>query len=529
MMTFRSVLTAVALAVGMAAPVAAENVVRWASAGGPATFDQYSWFGSPEWRAISQVYEALMYPDYYGNKGVEPRLSVEWKLVDPTTWEFKLRQGVRFHDGSQLTAEDVVFSLERVFSETSTLKEEIPTVIGAEAVNEHTVRVITNVPDIALWTKLAWIMIMPKGWLEQHGAAAPARFADGETNYATRHANGTGPFILEEFEPGKGFVLVRNPDWWGNEQSPHNIDRIVHIDIADPKARVDAVVANEIDFLSDPPLDMLDRIEATPGWKLKQSVHLRTIYLGFDQSNAELRSSNVKGENPFQDKRVRQAVYQAIDIETIHRDVMRGLSRPTGILVPPGVEGYIAELDERLPYDPEVPRALLAEAGYPGGFSVTLDCPNNRFVNDEAICHAVAAQLAEVGIDVTVNAQSRELWSKKVRNRDSDFFLEGVFAGAEGAQWVLTNIYKSEARFNPTGYANPRVDELISQLDGVMLGYGRDALIEEAWKIVLDDIVYVPLHNQVLVWAMRENFDIPLQLIDWPRFELARFKEGGGE
>jgi peptide/nickel transport system substrate-binding protein len=141
----------------------------------------------------------------------------------------------------------------------------------------------------------------------------------------------------------------------------------------------------------------------------------------------------------------------------------------------------------------------------------------------------VAAQLAEVGIDVTVNAQSRESWSRKVRNRDSDFFLEGVFAGAEGAQWVLTNIFKSDAQFNPTGYANPRVDELITQLEGVMLGYGREALIEEAWKIVLDDIVYVPLHNQVLVWAMRGNFDIPLQLIDWPRFEMARFKESGGE
>jgi peptide/nickel transport system substrate-binding protein len=171
--------------------------------------------------------------------------------------------------------------------------------------------------------------------------------------------------------------MVRNPDWWGFELYPHNVDRIEYTPIADPDARLAALLRGDLDLLTNPPFSALDRIETTPGLKLAQALGLRTIWLGLDLSRAELRSSNVKGRNPFSDKRVRQAIYQAIDIEAIRLDIMRGLATPAGMLVSPGAIGYAPELDRRLPYDPEAAKALLAEAGYPQGFSVTLDCPSN--------------------------------------------------------------------------------------------------------------------------------------------------------
>ena len=450
-----------------------------------------------------------------------------WRLVEPTTWEFELRPNVRFHDGTPITAKDVVFSIARAKADLpgglpGPLAGRIESIAEARAVDDHTVHIETNYPDPQVWDKLRPIYVMSERWAEAHDASVPADVILGEENHASRHANGTGPFILKEFEPNGRAVMVRNPDWWGTESYRHNIDRIEYTPIPDPEARLAALLRGDLDLLTDPPFSALDRIATTTGLKLAQALDLRTIWLCFDLSRAELRSSSIKGRNPFSDKRVRQAIYQAIDIEAIREDVMQGRAMPAGMLVSPGAIGYAPELDKRLPYDPEAAKALLAAAGYPQGFSVTLDCPNNsHLINDEAICRAVAAQLHEVGIAVTANPQPKDAYWTKVGNRESDLWFDTWFAF--DSHWIFVNSYRTGDIDNMSGYSNPRVDELIDKIDREMVTYGRDAMIEEVWKIVLDDIVYIPLHHQTNVWAMRDNLDIPVFPVGFPLFREARF------
>jgi peptide/nickel transport system substrate-binding protein len=210
---------------GEATPAGAENVLRWASATEALTFDPHAAYHHPTITATSQVYEPLV--DFNSSYEIEPALAVAWKLIDPTTWQFDLRKGVRFHDGTPFTSEDVVFSLNRGLSETSDFKSAVSPVAAVAAVDDHTIRVTTAAPNPILPEQLFQIYIMPKRWAEQHDAMRPAVYAEKLT-YAENHANGTGPFKLVSFEVGVGTVMARNSDWWGLGQNPHNLDRIVH-------------------------------------------------------------------------------------------------------------------------------------------------------------------------------------------------------------------------------------------------------------------------------------------------------------
>jgi peptide/nickel transport system substrate-binding protein len=241
--------------------------------------------------------------------------------------------------------------------------------------------------------------------------------------------------------------MTRNPEWWGLGQNPHNIDRIVHTVIKDPALRLQALLSGEVDFLSDPPLADLDQIERAPGLKLERTNEVRTMYLGLDQGSHELRSSDIEGRNPFADRRVRQAIYQAIDEETIVEEVMSGLAIPAGIIVQPGVNGYAPELDTRLPFDPDRAKALLTAAGYPDGFAVTLDCPNDRYINDAAICRAAAAMLGAIGIRVTVAARPMREHFPMLKNRETDFTCL-VGARATSIPWSTSGT--SSAVVRPT-------------------------------------------------------------------------------
>ena len=525
MTRLQGLISGLTLLLACASPAAAENVLRWSSVGGAATIDPHGFDEAPTFAQLSQVYEGLIGVD--SNLELVPRLATAWRLVEPTIWEFELRPNVRFHDGTPLTAEDVVFSIARAKADllggvAGPLAGRIESIAEARAVDDHTVHIESKFPDPQLWDKLRPIYVMSERWAEAHDASVPADVNEGEENYASRHANGTGPFILKEFEPNGRAVMVRNPDWWGFERYPHNLDRIEYTPIADPEARLAALLRGDLDLLTGPPFSALDRIETTPGLKLKHAPDLRTIWLGLDQASRELRSSNIKGRNPFKDKRVRQAIYQAIDIEAIREDVMRGLAVPAGMLVSPGAIGYAPELDQRLPYDPEAAKALLAEAGYSQGFSVTLDCPNNsHLINDDAICRAIAAQLHRVGIAVTANPQPKDVYWAKFGNRETDFWFDTWFT--LDSHLIFVHAYRTGDYENVSGYSNPRVDELIAKIDSTMITYARDAMIEEVWKIVLDDIVYIPLHHQMNVWAMRDNLDIPVYPVGFPLFREARF------
>jgi peptide/nickel transport system substrate-binding protein len=510
------------IALAAAGPAAAENVLRWASVGSGQTFDPHAYDDPQTAAQYRQVYEALI--GFDSNLELVPQLATTWRLVDPTTWEFQLRPNVRFHDGTPLTAADVVFSFVRAKTELPIgFSHRIESIAEVLAIDDHTVRIETKFPDPQLWDHVRFIYIMSEAWATAHQAQVPVNVSAGEENYASRHANGTGPFVLKEFGSDGAVVMVRNPDWWGFEQYPHNVDRIRFTPIADPEERLAALLRGDLDLLTDPPFAALERIRSTPGLKLAQVPELRVVWLGFDQGRTELRVSNLKGKNPFKDKRVRQAIYQAIDIEAIRADIMRGRAVPAGMLVAPGAIGYAPELDRRLPYDPTAAKALLAAAGYADGFTVTLDCPNNsNYVNDEAICRALAAQLQEVGIAVTANPQPKQVAWAKFDNRETDFWFDSW--STIDSQLIFNYHYRTNGSQNAAGYSNARVDELIDRIDTETITYARDAMMEEVWKIVLDDIVYIPLHQQMIVWAMRDNLDLPVYPFNYPLLREARFR-----
>jgi peptide/nickel transport system substrate-binding protein len=513
---------ALGLVVACAGPASAENVVRGASATEALTFDPHAANHTPTQAVNQQVYEGLV--GFNSRYEIEPSLAVAWRLTSPTTWQFDLRQGVRLHDGTPFRSEDVVFSLYRALSETSDFKGDLPSITAVEAIDDHTVRITTATPNPILPDQLSTIFMMSKRWAEQHDALLPALYGEKLT-YAENHANGTGPFKLVSFAPGVGTVMTRNPEWWGLGQNPHNLDGIVHTVIKDPARRLEALLNGEVDFLSDPPLADLDEIEGTPGLKLVRINETRTVFLGLDQGSPQLRSSDIQGRNPFADRRVRQAVYQAIDEGTIRDKVMNGLAIPSGIIIQPGIVGYAPDLDTRLPFDPDAAKALLAAAGYPDGFTVTLDCPNDRYINDEPICRAAAGMLDEIGIRVTVAARPMREHFPMVRNRETDFYLLGWGNPTYDSLFPLSYLIRSDAPYNATGYANPRVNELIGTIETALVTYARDALIEEVWKTVRDDIVFVPLHQQVIIWAMRDQLDLPVDPRNFPRFRLARLNE----
>jgi peptide/nickel transport system substrate-binding protein len=521
--------TIAALAIGvtivLASPAAAENVLRFTNgSGGAVTMDPHSSGLLFDRAATMQVYEQLL--DIDSNLAIVPQLAVGWKPLDPNNWEFELRPGVTFHDGTPFTAKDVVFSIERARAGTSQLQTPVANIAAAEALDDRTLHITTTAPDPLLWMRLAFVGIMSKDWSETHNVASPTERYGAET-YASRHANGTGPFVLEEFEPRGHWVLIRNPDWWGRVDNSVDIDRIVHTWRNDDEDNLAALLDGEIDLLQAPLYSGLAPIRGNPDLKIVYRPKLQTFFFGFDQGSTELRSSGVKGKNPFKDKRVRQAVAHAIDMATVLRPLMGALFLPAGMLIPPGVNGYAPELDQPAPHDPDKARALLSEAGYPNGFDITLDCPSEWGDDETTACQGAVEQLSAVGIQTKINfLPTDQLVSKVEQRRESDFFLDSWQSDPD-SEGLLNYLFHSQSRHNIARYTNPRVDELIEKIKTEMVTYARDAYLEEAWKIVTAEFVYLPIRHGVSVFAMRKNLDIPPDPWDVPRFRLARFKEAG--
>jgi peptide/nickel transport system substrate-binding protein len=248
--------------------------------------------------------------------------------------------------------------------------------------------------------------------------------------------------------------------------------------------------------------------------KVWQTPELRTIFLGMDQSRDELHESNVKGKNPFKDKRVRQAFYQAIDEDAITAKVMRGFAHPTALMVGPGVNGYDAKLDKRFPHDVAAAKNLLAEAGYPNGFEVGFDCPNDRYVNDEAICQAVVAMLARIGVKANLLAQTRAKYFGKINapKYDTSFYMLGWTPATYDTLDALRALAGTRSGkygvFNVGGYSNPKLDDLNKQIQVELDNEKRNELASQALGLLKDDFAYIPLHQQIVVWATRDNVDL---------------------
>jgi peptide/nickel transport system substrate-binding protein len=507
----------------LTAPVAtADNILRFASADGVLTWDPHGAWVLPSYWGYSNVYEALVGTDVHLK--IEPELAVGWRMVDPNNWRFELREGVVFHDGAPLGADDVVFSIDRARADTSDLADSLNAIGRVRAIDAKTIEITTTRPMLSLLVLIGDVGIMSKSWAERHGVATATMHDRDQGTYAHDHADGTGPFALESHTAGQRTVLVRNQRWWGWNDQTGSVDRVEWSLIPDRSQRLAALLDGKIDFVIDPPLDRLERIRDAPGLKLEETWMPRVAFLGLNQGSAELSTSDIKGRNPFKDRRVRQAIYQGIDIEAIRDKALDGHGVPTGMLVAPNYGGYIPELDLRLPYDPKRAQALLAEAGYPGGFAVRLDCPQSRF-EGPSVCPEIADQLARISVRITVDLLSEEERFARIHDQTTDLYLHNEYASSLDSLEVLRQYHSRPSKEGATGYANPRLDGLIERLEQELTTtYARDALFEEAWRIILDDIVVVPLFRPVVVWAMRENVELPIGVDNVPYFFTARLK-----
>lgn len=503
---------AAALAVG-AMGTADAKTFKWAFQGDAQSLDPQSLNETFTLGLLGNIYEGLIRrgPDLE----ILPALATSWEIVEPTRWRFQLRQGVTFHNGNAFTADDVVFSYKRTIAEGSDVKTRMATVKDVVKVDDHTVDFVTEVPNPILIAEWATWYIMDKEWSEANGAEAPTDITAGKENFATRNANGTGPFMVKSRETNVKTVLVENPNWWDKANKKHNLTEVIFTPIATDATRVAALLSGEVDMVYPVPVQDMKRVEGDANTEVLAGPELRTIFLGFDQMRDELLYSDVKGKNPFKDLRVRQAFYHAIDIEAIKAKVMRGLATPSALMISPKLFAAHADEFSRLPFDPEKSKALLAEAGYPNGFSLGMDCPNDRYVNDEKICQAVVAMLAKVGVKVDLNAQPKALYFAKVLRPkwDMSFFLIGWTPGSFDSWNVLYNLIATpeesgQGKFNLSGYSNAEVDELTKRVLVETNQTERDALIRDAYRIAADDVAFIPLHQQGLAWGKKKSVDL---------------------
>ena len=448
-----------------AQPAAAVNF-RWANDGDVGAMDPDTRQETVQLSFLSNIYEPLVRRDR--NLNLEPALAQRWEQVSPTVWRFHLRPDVNWQDGSKFTADDVVFFLKRILSKPSALRAPMSPVKDARKIDDLTVDLETHKPDPILLQEQTNFLIMSKKWCEEHNTVEPVSIRGKEDSYAVHNAMGTGPFKLVSREPDRSTVVEKNPGWW--DKPEHNLDRVELDVIASAPTRVAALLSGEVDMIyTVPPQDMA-RIKQTSGKKLIQTPELRTIFLGFDVSRDELPSSDIKGRNPLKDQRVRQAFALAIDETAIVQKVMMGLGHPTWLMWGPGVNGYNAKLDVRPKVDVAKSKQLLNEAGYPNGFRLAFDCPNDRYVMDEQVCTAITSMLARIGVKVDLLAQTKAKYFAKVLapKYDTDFYLLGWTPATYDAHNVLYTLFgtRSDGRgeLNLGGYSNPALDELIGRI-----------------------------------------------------------------
>ncbi len=494
----------------------AANTIKWSMQGDSLTLDPHAQNEGPTTMVSRQVYEALVTRGL--DMSIGPQLATKWKAVNPTTWYFFLREDVKFSDGTPMTSEDVVFSILRAKQPTSDFKEYISSISSVKAIDKYTVQIKTKEPNPILLNQLSNIFVMSKAWATKNFSIVPQNWNASQETFASTNAMGTGPFKITLREPNTKTVFKKNGKWWGNVE--HNLTSIELLPIANAATRVAALLSGEIDIVTDAPVQDLGRIGSSGGHKVESTPQMRTIFLGMDQGADQLRSGNT-GDNPFKKKEVRQALYQAIDIEAIKKKVMRGLSEPAGIITFPGVTGYTKALDKRLPYDPEAAKKLLADAGYPNGFDVELRCPNDRYVNDEAICTAVVGMFGKIGVNVSLNSQTKSKHFKELKNKKGDFYMLGWGVPTLDSHYVFHYLYDTGASWNRVNFTNARVDELIKVMEGEVDLDKRNAAIAEAWKIVKDDISYLPLHHQVISWASAKSVNVPIRPNNEPLFRFS--------
>ena len=505
-----------ALSVVGALPAAQAQTLRLASALDPNSLDPHALALLYQSRVVTQIYESLVNRDR--DFRLEPALAVSWQAVDSKTWRFRLRPNVKFHDGTPMTADDVVFSIERALAKTSQRAFQLRGVNGARKVDAVTVDVLLAAPDAVLPEKMWLLAIMSRAWSEKHGVLLPQDYNGKQETYAVRNTNGTGPFRLKSYTPDQRAVLERNVEWWGwTAKGAGNVQQAEYVVIQSDATRLAALASGQVDFVIDPPFQDVAKLKADQSLKVLETTDIGTQYLGFDQNRDQLQFGEARG-NPFKDLRVRRAIAEAVDVNLIIQKVLRGQATPAGSMFSRLVDGYVPELEKRLPYDPVAARALLKDAGYPDGFAVTLDCVNVTY--RAAVCQAIAAMLAQVNIRVTFQPSPSATFFPKLTQAGASFFEFGWTPGVD--PWAtLNSILRSfdgagAGQFNAGRYSNPKLDQIIDAIRVEPELATRRRLVGDALRMIHADLPLVPLYRRTLAWVMRPGISV----VQWPNDTL---------
>jgi len=500
----KRIVTLAAAAVMFAGASASAQTVKVGLFSEPSAMDPHYHNLGPNNAFSSNVYEALVLQDE--QQKLMPGLAVSWKPVNDTTWEFKLRQGVKFHDGSDFNADDVIFTFERAPNVPNS-----PSSFGTylkgksfKKIDDYTVHAITEKPYPLMPVDLSQIVIISN---EVGKDVTTSQFNSGEA------AIGTGQYKFVEWKPGDTITLTRNDDYWGEKAAFEGIEVKP---IKSNPSRVAALLAGDVDFIDNVPTADIERLKADSNVVLSSGISNRVIYLHMDRFRDDSPYiTGTNGKNPLNDLRVRKAISKAINRDAIVARVMEGVAIPAGQLLPPGFFGTSDKIKPE-PYDPEGAKKLLAEAGYPNGFGMTIHGPNDRYINDAKIAQAVGQMLTRVGIDMKVETMPKSVFFSSASSGGPDktpkysFILVGWGSGTGEASSALKSLIHTKDSAGGFGasnrgrYSNPEVDSLIEQALATVDDPKREALLAKATEIAMNDLAIIPMHYQVNTWATRK-------------------------
>ena len=498
-------LCSAALFMGLATVIQAEEF-KFATTTDPQTMDPHAVNSAPVLGFLNNVYEGLVRRGK--DMSIEPSLATSWEpLAGGAGWRFTLRQGVTFQDGAAFNADDVIFSYQRASSEASDTRSWFAPVTEVNKVDDFTVEFMTSSPNPLFPDSIANWMIMDSGWAEAHNATLPDKELG---NYATLNANGTGAFQVIVREPGLRTVLEPHAGWWGDVE--HNITRAELTPIQNPATALAALLSGDVDFINPVPIQDVARLQENSDVSVIQGIEARVIMLGFDQQ-AGAAESGQGASDVFLDTRVREAVAKAVNVPAILQTIMRGNAEVASQLVSPAMRGYSEAAGEPYAYDPEGARALLEEAGAVGA-KFDFKCPNDRYLNDEAVCQAIVGMLAQVGLEPQLDAMPVQNYWPELRADNFDMYLLGWSPGTLDAEHPIRflgstpNPDKRLGSWNFGGYSNARVDELLPMIQSELDDAKRQAMLDEVATTMQDEVAYVPMYVQPLVWGVRSNIEL---------------------
>ncbi len=444
------------------------------------------------------VFEALTHVDE--NARLVPGLALSWRAVDPLTWEFKLRPKVRFHDGSPFEAADAIASIERARKlPAGQFAGFVQRIVSTQAVDTLTLRVKTASAYAMVPYDLNSIFIIPR----RLASATSEEFSGGAAMV------GTGPFRFARFARGDRVELARNDAWWGGKP---DWDRVVLRILPNDPARTAALLAGDVDLIEQVPTADLGRLRASSKHALQQKPSWRTIFLHLDQREKSPFVTDKAGKpldrNPLRDLRVRTALSMAVNRAAMVERVMEGAAVPASNLVAPGVFGHEPALKPAA-FDADGAKKLLAEAGWPDGFGITVHAPNNRYVNDDQVAQALAQMFSRIGVATRVETLPANVYFTRARNFEFSVALLGwgSFSGDLALRSLVATPIPEKAfgTWNWSKYSNPRVDQLLDQGFAMTDEKKREAGAREAMALAMRDVAVLPLHHQVTTWAMTSN------------------------